>query len=139
MKFMEAFDKVMLSLNAGGVPVVLSRFSGDLKDAVRVSEVRVRWTGCKDPWRSSDRGPLIVDKRRRTVEGWLEWGSDETPFSVDDMTWPYWEVRYPDHVGRSGHPCPACAQEELRTDPEMVKHYGRVTAKHACGAQAFTE
>lgn len=138
MKLIEVFDKAMPSLNSGGVPVVLSRLSSGLQNAVRVFEVRIRWTGPSNPL-TSDRGSLLVDKRRRTDEGWSTWGPDETPFSVDDMLWPYWEVRYPDHVGRSGHPCPACAQEEVRTDPEMIEIYGRVTAKHTCGMQSLTE
>jgi hypothetical protein len=138
MRFVEAFDDAMFSLNAGGVPVVLSRFSSGLKDAVRVLEVRARWTVHQFPC-GSRRGPMIVDTRHRTAEGWSVWASDETPFSVGDMTWPYWEVRHPDHVGRSGYPCPACMQEELRTDLEMIKVYGPVTAVHRCGSQAFAE
>lgn len=134
MKLYAAYNKAYFTLNSGGVPVVLTRYYRGVRDF----EVRIRWTGPKEPL-SSDRGPLIVESRERTGGGWTEWRLDATPFSVHDLENEAWDVRYPDHRGRSGFPCPRCAQEELRTDNEMVVFYGPCTAKHTCGMQTFAE
>lgn len=139
MKLYEAYDRAYFTLNSGGVPVVLSRCLISRRD-IRDFEVRMRWTGPKDRF-SSDRGPIIVESRKRTNEGWLEWRLNATPFGVgdlDDFT-STWSVRYPDHRGRSGFPCPRCAEEELRTDNEMVVFYGPCKTKHTCGLRAFEE
>lgn len=136
MTLFEAFDEAYHTLNAGGVPAVLCH----TRHGIRDFEVRLRWTGPKKPL-SSDRGPLIVESRKRTDEGWLEWRLDETPFSVDDLHGyaGTWSTRYPDHKARSGYPCPRCAEGELRTDDKMIALYGPFTAKHTCGLQAFED
>jgi hypothetical protein len=129
----EAIGTALHSLNAGGVPVVLVREKNARLPAV---EIRLRWehgpatadverNPSKDP---NARGRLITERRWFGGGEFTPWVAACTEmFSIADVyndcfhEAQEWTVRFPQHSGQTGYPCPACAQDEDR-QPVTVKH-----------------
>jgi hypothetical protein len=135
-------EQAYFHLNSGGIPVVLyrSRFLsgvGERGKQCRIREVRLQWTGSKDPY-SSTREPMITMARDRKSTGWTEWVVVTHPFSVDDlMPHAMWGWR---SLGSDRFTCPRCVECELRTDEEMLKVYGPFKHKqHHCALKLFTD